>query len=262
MPTMPLPPLPPPDLSSEVATQIDDLIRDRQLRPGDRLPPVRSLARQLDVSPSTLREALRRLQATGMIELRHGSGTYVASGHERLMLANPELARRRASPEAVFQILDARLLIEPALAGMAATHATADEIATLEGLLVETERHLFPNDPHIGRITNAFHDSIARAAGNPVMAETDRVLLELYGTTYSAAFPHVRPKPRDLHDHIAILAAIRARDSVLANERMRLHLEASRLEVQERIGELSLDERREGEKSSSREEDRLLLAES
>src|SRR5262245_27048836 len=97
MPNTPLPPLPPPDLSAEVAIQIAGLIRDEQLRPGDRLPPVRALAKRLDVSPSTLREALRRLQATGRIELRHGSGTYVASGQERLILANPDLAHRHAS---------------------------------------------------------------------------------------------------------------------------------------------------------------------
>src|SRR5215217_702752 len=78
-----------PNLSVYLSQQILNLIRDRHLKPGDRLPSAKDLAAQFSVATPTMREALRRLQATGIVDIRHGSGIYVRRDRERMMLSNP-----------------------------------------------------------------------------------------------------------------------------------------------------------------------------
>ena len=78
-----------PNLSNYLAQQIQSLIRERDLKPGERPPSAKSLADQFNVATPTIREALRHLQATGMIDIRHGSGIYVRRQSDRLMLSNP-----------------------------------------------------------------------------------------------------------------------------------------------------------------------------
>ncbi|WP_279580607.1 winged helix-turn-helix domain-containing protein [Fodinicola feengrottensis] len=67
-------------LSERLVTGLLDLITDQHLGPGDPMPTVRDLAARFSVTPPTMREALRRLQATDAVQLRHGSGVYVGRG--------------------------------------------------------------------------------------------------------------------------------------------------------------------------------------
>jgi GntR family transcriptional regulator, transcriptional repressor for pyruvate dehydrogenase complex len=78
-----------PSLSERLADDIIGIIRSEQLEPGDVLASSRELARRFSVTTPTVREALRRLDATGAVEFRHGSGTYVGRGIDRRLLANP-----------------------------------------------------------------------------------------------------------------------------------------------------------------------------
>ena len=78
-------------LSDALTERLLVLIRDEGLRPGDRLPSARALAERFAVATPTVREALRRLQATGAIEIRHGAGVYVSDAVDRLVLPNPNM---------------------------------------------------------------------------------------------------------------------------------------------------------------------------
>ncbi|MCQ0005082.1 FadR/GntR family transcriptional regulator [Actinomadura madurae] len=103
-----------PSLADALTERMLELIRSDGLRPGDRLPSARELSQRFAVTTPTLREALRRLEATGAIQLRHGSGIYVGADLERVVIPNPNVGELEA--DRLLQLLDARLLIEPPLA--------------------------------------------------------------------------------------------------------------------------------------------------
>lgn len=227
--------LPRSDLPASLARLVLDHIRDHDLQPGDRLPSLDSLARRFTVATPTMREALRRLQATGEVELRQGSGTYVGRGRDRLVLANPNV--ESLDFRGLVHLLNARIIVEPHLTTLAAERANDADIAELEHLLQDTERQLFPSGAGVNRVNNSFHLAIARTAREPVLAQIDEALLELYGSGYCVSFHPIRGRPRDLHDHTGILNAIRARDPVLASARMLQHLLDSRADVEQRIAE-------------------------
>src|SRR6476646_2674011 len=110
-----------PTLSDALTEQILELIRADGLRPGDRLPSTRELSQRFAVTVPTLREALRRLEVTGTVQMRHGSGIYVGADLDRVVLANPNI--RDVRGDRVMQLLETRLLIEPQAAELAARRA-------------------------------------------------------------------------------------------------------------------------------------------
>ena len=224
-----------PDLSAYLTRQLLDLIRRADLQPGDRLPAAKALAERFGVATPTLREALRRLQATGVIDIRHGSGIYVRRGHERLMLANP--GSGALGGETLLDLLDARLLIEPHVAALAAHQAREPEIDGLEQLLRQAERHLIGNDKLLSETNMAFHAAIARASGNLILAQAMESLIELYTSEQLAILSLYNARDRDHHEHLAILDAIRAGDPDEAGERMRRHLAGVKSVVAARLAE-------------------------
>jgi GntR family transcriptional regulator, transcriptional repressor for pyruvate dehydrogenase complex len=154
-----------PSLSGALTERMLDLIRTEGLCPGDRLPSTRVLSQRFAVTTPTLREALRGLEATGAIEIRHGSGIYVGSSFGRMVLPNPNVGELRGGQ--LLQLLDARLLIEPPLAGLAARRVTPQHVTRLEDILAEASRHLRGDDDRLHEATMAFHRATAGAAGNP-----------------------------------------------------------------------------------------------
>ncbi|CAA9568281.1 MAG: hypothetical protein AVDCRST_MAG49-3309 [uncultured Thermomicrobiales bacterium] len=228
-----------PDLSTRLTGEILDLIRREDLHAGDRLPSVRALAARFGVATPTLREALRRLQATGAVDIRHGSGTYVRHGRGRLVLASP--VPQGLGIDSLLHLLDARTVVEPGLAAMAAERATAADLARLEDVLLDAERSFFPNDGRSARANEAFHFAVARASGNPILAETDEALMDLYAVAYAAAFPHARTRSRELHDHAAILAAIAGRNAQRARQLAHRHLEDAGADIALLLAEMGGD---------------------
>ena len=109
-------------LSGQLAQQVLALIHSDALQSGDRLPSVKELSERFSVATPTMREALRLLQMAGNLDIRHGSGIYVRRPKSRLMLTNPYAGS--LSTAHVLNILQARLLIEPPVAELAATNAT------------------------------------------------------------------------------------------------------------------------------------------
>ncbi|MFI0483155.1 FadR/GntR family transcriptional regulator [Actinomadura sp. 9N215] len=122
-----------PSLADALTERMLELIRSDGLRAGDRLPSARELSQRFAVTTPTLREALRRLEATGAIQLRHGSGIYVGADLERVVIPNPNV--RMLESDRLLQLLDARLLIEPPLAGRAARLSEPADIDVLRAIL-------------------------------------------------------------------------------------------------------------------------------
>lgn len=209
-------------LASALTERMLDLIRAEGLRAGDRLPATRELARRFAVTTPTLREALRRLEATGAIELRHGSGIYVGPSLERVVLPNPNMRGLRGGQ--LRQLLETRLVVEPAAAAMAARQAAEQDRAGLRAILTAAARHLNGDDAGLHEANMGFHRAIARATGNLVLAEVVDSLLTVHAADQREILQIFDDRRRDHDEHLAILAAIDEGDADTAEEHMRAHL--------------------------------------
>ncbi|MGV9305771.1 FadR/GntR family transcriptional regulator [Nonomuraea sp. NPDC003727] len=208
-----------PSLSGVLTEQVLGLITESGLQPGDRLPTTRELAQRFAVTTPTLREALRRLEATGAIEMRHGSGLYVGADIERVVLPNPN---RRAMPGGqLLDLLDARILIEPPLAGLAAGRPGAQELREVLG---QAAMHLRGDDAELHEANMTFHRVAARLAGNSVLGEVVDSLLRVHASEQREILRLFDDRRRDHDEHLAILEAIEAGDAAAAEELMRSHL--------------------------------------
>lgn len=211
-------------LVERLTREIVATIRTEDLQPGQTLPSAKALAERFDVTVPTVREALRRLEATGSVELRHGSGTYVREAINRRILDNPHYVP--VDLAAAIELLDARIAIEPGIAALAATVQDPDALASMESALgnalqVET-------DVQAGH----FHVELARASGNRALREMLVSLLAIHSRTQQAART-TYDRLRDHDEHADILDAVRRGDEFEASHRTRKHLEAIRAAVLE-----------------------------
>jgi len=151
----------------QVADRLAADIRAGRLAPGERLPSERDLARRLEVGRASVREAIAALQVAGMVETRPGSGTFVAAG-----AADRTRDAHDSSPS---DLLEARELLEPAVARLAAQRGRPDEEA--EALLAAMEAAADAGDrAGWNDCDRRFHQRIAGLTGNPVLLDlADRI---------------------------------------------------------------------------------------
>lgn len=197
------------------------------------LPPEREMALKLGVSRTVLREATKRLELQGLIEIKHGVGIRAVdhlhkpvSGSLSLLL--PDLADR------LQQLMEARLIIEPEIARLAAMRASEAQIAGL----MECHRRLEGAADHEQAVLAdiEFHRQLARVSGNEVLALLLESLSELGRESRQLTIGNVG-KARALQHHAAILEAVIARQPAAAANAMRLHVEQAMddMDLQNRI---------------------------
>ena len=172
-------------VSEEIIDQIRDLITSGRLRPGDRLPAERDLAKILGVGRSTVREAIRALESLGVLETRAGEGTFLRSGPSA---KEPDLltATLRQSWDSRHKLFEVRFVIEPDLASLAARRATTEQMARLRDALDEQERAIKSGDTGIKPDTT-FHFLLAEAAGNEILLRIMDNLMDLLRETREAS---------------------------------------------------------------------------
>lgn len=213
---------PPRRAYAEVANRILEQLRTDGLGPGTRLSPERQLADELNVSRTTVREALAVLEIMGAVETRVGAGTFVT--------ASPDLDWDAWASEAdPVETLEARLLIEPRLAQLAARRWERKSLAAIKRSLDQLARQAAaPAPQRPTTLDRAFHAAIAAAAGNNVLAALVTPLRELMsGAIWQAARGRpwtVEHMTMLLHEHTRIYEAIRDRDEEQAAFQMEAHL--------------------------------------
>lgn len=220
--------------TEQVIAYVRGLIDQGQLTPGDRLPAERDLAVQIGVSRPTVRAGLRALAAMGVVQSRHGSGTYIPDGP-------PVLGSEPLSFLAALhgftrdEMYEARRILEVGAAGLAAERALAEHLATI----AEEVSNLFATmeTPSVFLVHDIrFHRAVAQASGNPIVASLVEMVSALYYEQRRETAE--RASGRDLRDaaeaHRQIYQAIRARDVEKARSTMNLHLlQSSAYQAQE-----------------------------
>ncbi len=206
----------------EIVRQVKALISEGRLKSGDQLPPERDLADQFKVSRTSVREALRTLESLGLIEIRPGEGTFVREvSIESLIepLAQVILSQRQA----VRELFEARRLLEPTLAGLAARRATPDEIQGMEQILAEQAREVAAGGTGVAQDA-AFHASIAASVRNRAIRRIVNTLMDLLAQSREESLQTPGRATRSHQDHQRILDSIRKRDEVGAQRAMLNHL--------------------------------------
>jgi GntR family transcriptional regulator, transcriptional repressor for pyruvate dehydrogenase complex len=207
----------------QIVSRLLDLIQQRHLGPGDRLPAERELAASMGVSRSSLREALRALTVLGVTEMRHGTGTYVSSLEPDLLVRHLSFVLS-LSEHASDQLFEARKVVEPAMAALAAQRIDDDALAVLDACLERSEAAIGDAQAFM-EADLELHDAIRVAAGNAVLGRFMESIRAL-----GLASRRRTGAPRAVHlqsasDHRAIVVALRARDAEAASAAMHRHIE-------------------------------------
>ena len=203
----------------------DDLCRillDGGLKPQDRLPPERDLAKQLSVSRMVLRGAMERLEAEGRLWRHVGQGTFVGPRPEKPSV-KLSLITENTSPA---EVLEIRLAIEPQIARMAALRATGFQIAEMMTLV--QKGRAADNPATWEQWDGQFHRALCQSTGNRLMLSIfDSFNAMRSQPTWSRLRQAaLTPERRQLYasQHEAILLAIHGRDTVQAELTMKSHI--------------------------------------
>ena len=156
-------------LSVNIVAEVRDALFGKRLKPGDFLGTEKDLAAQFGVSRIVARDALRTLEALGIVEIRmgKGGGARIAQGNPRLF-AEALAVQLDLTGVSVADIMDAQRAIETLAAELAAENATADEVAKLRRLLAEAETEINDLD-RFTRLSRDFHLAVAEASHNRVL---------------------------------------------------------------------------------------------
>ncbi len=231
---MPLTLIEPRRLYRQVADQIRALIERGEYPAGSRLPTERELAVKLGVSRPTVREALIALEVDGRVKIRVGSGIYVLP--PVASIRDPLPPAPMAGP---FEILEARALIEGAVAEAAAKAARRSDVATLDGILALMRDTAHPGADSIA-VDRSFHVAVAAILGNDAVTEIVGNLFDQrinpYFQQLARYFETANSWEAALREHAAICDAIASGDGRAAATAMRAHLAASQARFSESFG--------------------------
>jgi GntR family transcriptional repressor for pyruvate dehydrogenase complex len=206
---------------TKVAAQLQAHILNK-LKPGDMLPPERELVKRFGVSRSSIRDAIRSLEAVGLLEPRQGVGTVVRDLSSDAVV-NPVAGALLQKRRVINELLDVRMIIEPALARRAALHASAEQIDEMQEILSRQEEKTRRGELATEE-DSAFHYTIALAADNSVMLKLANVLMDLLRETRERSLQVGGRPQKSLAAHRRILAALKKGDAAAAEAATRRHL--------------------------------------
>jgi GntR family transcriptional repressor for pyruvate dehydrogenase complex len=199
------------------------MIQRGDYRRGDRLPTIMEMARRFGVGHPTIREALKTLEAMGIVEIRHGSGVYVSRSEDVLVLASPYYPGA-VTKKLLVDLVRARMPLEIQSAADAVTNATPDHLQEMHRLLTTAGENL-TNDRVLNTVNMGFHRQIALGSGNTVLVQLLDVLQDLFREEQRIILDIFSSRERDHREHLAILEALEQRREAVAVERMRTHLQ-------------------------------------
>src|SRR5579863_4001383 len=210
-------------IAEEVADRIRTLMLDGTFPAGEPLPSERHLAERFGVSRGSIRDALRTLETIGLLETRHGQGTFP---HELSVdrLVAPLASVMAYRPDLQDELLDVRRMFEPAVARAAAQRVTEEDLAALQRILDVQRQKLKSSQSAIAEDT-AFHAILARATRNRVVMSIMATLNDLLVESRTQSLQQKGRPARSIDGHESVVAALRRRDVEGASQAMYNHID-------------------------------------
>jgi GntR family transcriptional regulator, transcriptional repressor for pyruvate dehydrogenase complex len=226
--------------AERVVIHIEQLIQSGQLKPGDRLPAERELARQVGVSRPSVRSGLHSLAALGIVESRHGTGSFITSGPPRLS-SGPLSLLAALHGFTRDEMFEARRVLEVGAAGLAAERANGEERA----LMAEEVAGMFASleDPQAFLVHDVrFHRSVALASHNHVLAALVEMVSALVYERRRLTVKRAKDLKESAEMHRRIYMAIRDKTVDRARQEMSEHLNLARMaQASEETGQAASD---------------------
>jgi len=229
-------------LPERIAERLVSLIAERKLCPGDKLPSERDLAAMMQVSRPSLREALRALDMMKFVEIRHGSGTFVASLKPERLIEHFDFVFYLDDSTFV-QALEARAMLEPSLAAAAAQTATEAELAAITTCMERAAKSV--HDPKLFIDADLeLHQLITAAVHNQIIARFMGTLCRLGFASRMRTVALKGVREQSLQDHQAIVDALLHRDPDAAACSMRQHINNISQSLNESVAQESSESNR------------------
>jgi GntR family transcriptional repressor for pyruvate dehydrogenase complex len=207
----------------QIVSRLLDLIQQRHLGPGDRLPAERELAASMGVSRSSLREALQALTVLGVTDMRHGTGTYVSSLEPDLLVRHLSFVLS-LSEHASDQLFEARKVVEPAMAALAARRIDDGTVDLLDACVARARAAIGDAEAFMAADIE-LHDAIRVSCENAVLGRFMESIRALGLASRRRTGARRAVMEQSVKDHEAIVAALRARDPEAASAAMHRHIE-------------------------------------
>jgi len=186
-------------LVDDTSNRIRQMIFTGQIKPGEMLPPRKVLATQFAVGIATVHEAVKSLAAVGLLESRPGKGTWVSS-NALVSVINPSMILNRFGAIDAMSIYEARLVLEVAIAGLAAEKATSEEVRQMQQALDDAQNVIDDDDAFV-QADWKFHLLVAQATHNVLLQAfynlSREMLLDFIRDVIR--LPHVRHEGSRLH---------------------------------------------------------------
>ena len=216
-------------LSQEIVEKIEDVIRQKKVLPGEKLPTEKEMCTMFSVSRTALREALQMLSARGLINIRKGSGIYVNNYSSAHVIKPMSLfLELNLDRDYILYVIEVRKIIEPAIARLAAINRTESDLKELEKNLNELKRCPINNFYKQGQIDRDFHLIIANACKNPIIPVIVTPIFKLMPKIRTLVYANVETaKSEAIEYHVKVIDKIRSKDAEGAYRMMVEHLEVA-----------------------------------
>ena len=209
-------------LSVRIADRLAETIIHGRFQPGDKLPSEPELSSELNVSRTTLREALRILSTRGLVEVRRGVGTFVTES--RNIHADYDVLKIQNTNVNTKDLYEMRLMFEPQAAYYACLRASSDELNEIFRYCELNEQMIRNQDPQWDETEQKFHNAIASATHNPFIT----ALLPIFNRAIHHGILLANEAPEvaemTLHDHRVLVQYLRERNPEGAKTAMQLHI--------------------------------------
>jgi GntR family transcriptional repressor for pyruvate dehydrogenase complex len=229
-----------PNLTSRVTSELEALIVENRLQPGDRLPSVADLAAQYGVSRTVIREAIGALAGKGLLEVQHGSGTVVSRPTASAVTQSMTLYLRAGQPQYDYtKVSQVRRVLEVEIAGLAAEQRTAEDLAAMEKLLhemaemVSGQSEIQAKREHFVRNDVEFHTALANASHNELFPLILNSIADIMLAVRQLGFDVPGSPAHALAAHWGIFEQVKAGDRTEARLAMEAHLTTSEMIVRQ-----------------------------
>jgi len=220
-----------PSIPERIKGYIEQLIVERELKPGDALPSEAELSRRLEVSRGAVREGIKALESTGVIDVRRGDGIYVQPFSFRPLLANLRFGLR-TDKRSVAELLQIREVLEIGLIDDVINLQTPPSIDRVRDALDLMHRAAAEGQP-LHASDRLFHRSLFAIAGNSLVLDVADIFWEAMGVVRGSLEMHASDPIETYNAHAKVLQAVEQRDAGAA----RLLLKAHYADIETRLGD-------------------------
>lgn len=220
-------------LPDQIIDRILELIKSKQLQPGDKLPPERELAEMMQVGRQTLRAALRALSAMDVIDIRRSSGAYITDLKPNTFIERLEFMFRM-SQSSIIELFEARSALEVTIIRLVVSRITPEELEQLQA-------HSYKTAEQLGSVATfseadlEFHRMLYQFSRNSILGQFAEVILKLGLETRHKTAETWEARQQAAYEHQAIVAALATGDSDLAAKAMLAHMNTAKNNLEQLV---------------------------